>query len=64
MITRGNRRDALKKAIQKSQNGAVTYVLISNNSILTTQDEEVAKTYVHTHGYRVYAKCKDGYMVL
>ena len=64
MITRGNRRDALKKAIQKSTNGEVTYVLISDNSILTTQDEEVAKTYVYTHGYRVYAKCKDGYMVL
>ena len=59
MITRGKRRDALKKALQKSQNGEVTYVLISDNSILITQDEEVAKTYVHSHGYSIYAKCKD-----
>ena len=64
MITRGNRRAALKEAIQKSNNGETTYVLISDNSITITQNEEEAKTCVHTHGYRVYAKCKDGYMIL
>ena len=63
-MTRGQRREALKKAIHESKNGKVTYALISANDSVITQDEDEAKTYVHTHGYRVYAKCKDGYMVL
>ena len=60
MITRGKRREALKRAIQRSENGETTYVLLSNCAIVVTQDADEAKTYVHTHGYGLYAKCKDG----
>ena len=59
MITRGKRREALKKALKLSQNGEVTYVLTGNDNIVITQDKDEATTYIRTNGYRLYTKCKD-----
>ena len=65
-MTREYRKAALEKAIQKSLDGNLYYVLLNPNCINTfiTSDASLAKFYVKRYGHRVYAKAKDGHMVL
>jgi hypothetical protein len=65
-MTRSKRRAALKEALHKSfyDKGITHYVLLTDDNIIITKDEQEAIALVHEHGYRVYAKCEDGYMIL
>lgn len=60
------RKQALNYAIQKSHDGNTYYVLLHPNCINTfvTADASLAKFYVKNYGHKVYAKAKDGYMIL
>lgn len=64
MTTREDRKNALHIAIEQSKNGVLTYVLIKGDKIHTTQNQTTALAYARAGGYKVYAKCKDGYMIL
>lgn len=63
-MTKEDRKRALSYAIQQSKDGGLYYVLLNAVNTFITSDESLAKFYVHHYGYRVYAKCKDGYMIL
>ena len=63
-MTREDRKYALNRAIQQSKADGLTFVLISNDNIIITPNKEEAIALVRNNGYRVYAKCEDGYMVL
>ena len=63
-MTREDRMTALKKALQRSLNGSLTFVLLKGEEIYITQNIELAKHSVRNRGYKVYAKCKEGYMIL
>lgn len=62
--TRTERQNALNRAIRQSKADGLTFVLIREDHIVVTPNADEAKAYVHTRGYRVYAKCDGGYMVL
>lgn len=64
MTTREERKTALNAAIQQSKNGTETFVLIGKGEIRITQNPIEAKAFVRCFGYRLYAKAKDGYMIL
>jgi hypothetical protein len=63
-MTKEYRKAALTKALQESLDGNLYYVLLGKNSTFITHYPDVANFYVHSHGYRVYAKCKDGHLFL
>lgn len=66
MMTREDRKTALNYTLQKSLDGKMYYLLLSGNCINTfiTDDESLAKFYIKHYGHRLYAKCKDGQMIL
>ena len=64
-MTRGQRRLIMKEALLLSfETQKFTYALILNDEYRITQDEQEAVNLVHKDGYRVYAKCDCGYLVL
>lgn len=60
------RQRALHYALEKSLDGNLYYVLLNPNCINTfvTDSKSLADFYVQRYGHRVYAKCKDGQMIL
>ena len=64
-MTRHDRRMAMKEALRKSfYDHKLTYVLITDDKIVITQDEQEAVRLHREEGYRVYAMCEDGRLVL
>lgn len=63
-MTKEDRMNALRTAIKQSTNGVLTFVLLKADDIQITQNATTAKAYVRAGGYKVYAKCRDGYMIL
>lgn len=65
-MTKKDRKEALDFTCQKSKDGNLYYLLLSRSGAesFITDDAEMAKYYVRNFGYKVYAKCQDGYMVL
>ena len=64
-MTRSERRAIMKEALRISfDTQQLTYALITDAEYRITQDEQEAVELVHSKGFRVYAKCDCGYLVL
>ena len=63
-MTRECRKTVLSQAIRQSKDGKLYVVLLDRDTAMIVEGEEKAASLAKMFGYRVYAKCKDGYMVL
>jgi hypothetical protein len=63
-MTREYRITVLKTALRQSKDGQLYVVLLDKDTAMIVQGEKQAANLVQLFGYRVYAKCKDGYMIL
>lgn len=64
-MNREYRKAALAKALQKSLDKNLYYVLLHpNGTTFITNQHEIAQFYTSKHRYRVYAKCQNGVMIL
>ena len=66
-MSRGERRAIMKEALRISfETGKLTYALIRGSGFVIgdgytiTQNEDEAFRLIHSRGYSLYAKCKDG----
>lgn len=58
------KQKAASKAIEKSMNGKLTFMLIKDNEACITQNGSTAYRYVNDYGFKLYAKFKDGILTL
>lgn len=63
-MTKEFRKTVLNQAINQSKDGNLYVVLLDKDTAMIVKGEKEAAFMVKTFAYRVYAKCKDGYMVL
>ena len=63
-MTLQQKQEIVSKAIKKSMNGKLTYVLIKDDASAIIQNGNLAYRYVRDYGFKLYAKCKDGILTL
>lgn len=63
-MTLAQKQEIVSKAIKKSANGKITYVLIKDTEAAIVQSGSLAYRYANDYGFKLYAKCKDGILTL
>lgn len=63
-MTREYRFTVLNTALRQSLDGNTYVVLLDKDTAIIVQGDKQAANLVKLYGYRVYAKCKDGNMIL
>ena len=63
-MTKEYRHTVLNQALRQSMDGQLCIVLLDKDTAVIMHDERKAQNFVKMFGYRVYAKCKDGNLIL